>query len=365
MPSEELKVEENMKTFKLITTIISLTIVCILLTGIVYMGYMMGQYARMLDNVNDHETDVLEDVLEAIPEEDYVPEGEVPDVVLPPYNDVARDDEVINILLIGDDEINFRGRSDTMLIATIDTRNRQLKLTSLLRDTWVHVPGTDKNGRQIGSRRMNVAYALGDANLLMQTIRHNFGIDIDWFVVVNFNMFREIIDNNLGGLDLNLSDAEVRYLRNRREAGPGGNLRGAGINRLTGRQALEFSRLRNLNFVTPEGSTLHSDFGRAARQRFVLQSIFNQARGQNLQTLIGVVNTAMRNMRTDMPAPVAAQLVTTALDFGINNIHQLQIPYPGSFESTTVQGTSHVLFMSEANLRRNRERIQNFIFERQ
>ncbi len=113
---------------------------------------------------------------------------------------------VDNILLIGRDSINSNGpsRSDTMIILTIDNLNKQLKLTSLVRDTLVKIPGK-------GYEKLNHAYAYGKEELLMQTINENFDININDYAVVDFKSFTELIDI-LGGVEVDIDENELDHL---------------------------------------------------------------------------------------------------------------------------------------------------------
>jgi len=356
-----------MKTVKILIAAISMYLIYAILAGVVFLSYTMGQFT--LDDVRDHDVWDLEDI--DIPPEDEVDPELLPPVEIEPGQPV-RDPAIINILLVGSDAEDFsreRGRTDAMLVATIDTRNRQLKLTSFLRDTWVNIPGTDRSGRPHRPNRLNVAFPLGDANLLMQTIEHNFNIDINFFVVVNLSLFSLIIDNHIGGVEFNLPENDAIFLRNQRAAGPNRENITVGTNRLTGRQALEFVRIRHINYVTQDASgnrvVFHSDFGRTARQRDLLQALFVQMRNQDIRTLINIATSSLENTRHNIPARELGRFISIALNFGVNDIKQLQIPYAGAFENRTMPSGAQVLFVSEQNMQRNRDRLRNFIFERQ
>ena len=105
---------------------------------------------------------------------------------------------VSNILLIGIDSKNFDnvGRSDAMMILTIDDKNKSIKLTSLVRDTLVNIPGH-------GYEKLTHAYAYGGAKLLLDTIEQNFKISIKDYAAVNFNSFIDLVDV-LGGVEVNV-----------------------------------------------------------------------------------------------------------------------------------------------------------------
>src|SRR5699024_5105844 len=104
-------------------------------------------------------------------------------------NGLYHDDAIMNILIIGVDnyQANDVGRSDSMILVSVDTRHQKLKLTSIMRDLYVQIPG-------YGSNRINSAYSLGGPTLTVQTIESNFGVDIDRWVIVDFDAFTHTID---------------------------------------------------------------------------------------------------------------------------------------------------------------------------
>lgn len=120
--------------------------------------------------------------------------------------ELLEDPMVLNIMLFGEDtrKGSDTGNSDTMIIFSIDTRHKKLKMLSLMRDTYVEIPG-------YGENRINAAYSLGGAALTVKTVQKNYGIKIDRYAVVDFQSFKKIIDT-LGGIDLALTTEEVDYI---------------------------------------------------------------------------------------------------------------------------------------------------------
>lgn len=119
---------------------------------------------------------------------------------------LLNDAEVLNILLMGADTRwnQTNGNSDTMILMSIDTRNKKLKLTSFMRDTYVAIPGYPDN-------KLNAAFNLGGVGLTVRTIQANYGIEIDRYAVVDFNSFRDIIDV-FGGIDVEMTSDEIDYI---------------------------------------------------------------------------------------------------------------------------------------------------------
>ena len=121
------------------------------------------------------------------------------------------DTEIVNILLVGADknadEQNQKGaerRSDSMMIATMDIKHSKLKITSLMRDMYVNIPGH-------GGNKLNSAYFFGGIQLLYETIAENFGIQMDGYAEVNFDAFVNVIDK-LGGIEVKLTESEAKHL---------------------------------------------------------------------------------------------------------------------------------------------------------
>ena len=114
--------------------------------------------------------------------------------------DLTFDKDVVNILMVGSDngaqgsEEGDHGRSDSMMVATINFKTKELKLTSFLRDMYVEIPGHGRN-------KLNAAYAFGGEALLYQTLAQNFNIKIDKFCVVDLSAFEKVI-NRIGGIEM-------------------------------------------------------------------------------------------------------------------------------------------------------------------
>jgi LCP family protein required for cell wall assembly len=176
----------------------------------------------------------------------------------------------INILLLGidkrDDEPIEGTRSDTMMLASIDPVARSATLVSLPRDMWVSIPGCSARGGCIGGmQRINVAHAVGGADLAVQTVSRDFGLPIQYYARVDFRGFQQLVDA-VGGVvidvDWPVKDDEfptADYGYQRIYFGPGPQL-------MSGEQALEYARSRH-------GT---SDFARAGRQQKVIVGVRNR-----------------------------------------------------------------------------------------
>jgi LCP family protein required for cell wall assembly len=171
---------------------------------------------------------------------------------LPP---VSQPENVINVLLLGSDQrdIGEVGRTDTIIIATIHPEIPAVSLLSIPRDFYAWMP-------EHGFGKINTAFGQGGPGLLTATIRHNFGIDIDYYARIGFDSFVQVVDT-LGGVTV-----AVECPLHDTSFGPGVHLE-PGIHHLDGRQALLYARSRHTT----------SDFDRHRRQQQVLRGLYRQA----------------------------------------------------------------------------------------
>ena len=270
-----------------------LVVFCVLLglmfAGLVAATCFANSFLNKINRVNDLPQETLShEEVESIlaqtdPEdEDFTGEDLDPEQISQPEKPVTvieKEDHMVHILLIGQDRRPGQGRqrSDAMILCTINKKEKTLVLTSFLRDTYVKLP--DYNGKQYGSNRLNVPYAVGGMEMLDECILMNFGIEIDHNVEVDFSGFENIV-NAIGGVDIELTKAEANWI--------GGV--SAGMNRLNGEKALEYSRIRKLD----------SDFGRTNRQRKVLTAMLARIKDLSLNEILALAETIFPMITTDM-----------------------------------------------------------------
>lgn len=228
-----------------------------------------------------------------------------------------------NVLLLGVDVMNESlQRSDSMIIASVGYN--QLRLTSVLRDTKLDIPGH-------GVNRLNAAYAYGGAPLVMKTLNQDFGLNLMHYAVVDFVSLVKLVDA-IGGVDIDITQAEMEQINKnvwnaRRVFRPLGytaeKLTAWGeATHLTGMQALGYARIRKID----------SDFTRARRQRTLLNAMAARVRGNALdpamwlnllRALPGVVQTNM--------SPVQILSLAEKVAFA-GSAAQLRLPVEGSYE---------------------------------
>ncbi|BBF42548.1 hypothetical protein lbkm_1231 [Lachnospiraceae bacterium KM106-2] len=256
---------------------------------------------------------------------------------------------VYNILLIGEqrEEGEKRGRTDTMMIATINTKENALKLTSLMRDTYVQIPGYKDN-------RLNTAFRTGGIDLLYETIELNYKLKLDGYIKVDYDAFENIIDL-LGGVKITLTKQEADYLNttNYISKKQYRNVK-AGTQILNGNQALGYSRVRKV----PTSENLRYDFGRTARQRNVLNAIFDAYKSKSLTDILGLADDMLGLMTTDISNLELLGYAKTAMSLGVADINTITIPIADSYSQKSIRGMA-VLVIDFA---KNREALHDFIY---
>lgn len=243
-------------------------------------------------------------------------------------------DKIKNIALFGVDAPDGEsGRSDSIMIATIDPVHQKLKLTSIMRDSYVNIPGR-------GLDKINHAYAFGGPQLAMKTINENFGLNISDFMTVNFSSLPIIIDA-LGGVDIAITDEEVSHI-------PG--ISYAGTYTLTGEQALAYSRIRYA-----EGG----DYKRTERQRTVLEGLFQKALSLPATSYLSTLDTVLPYIQTNMSSNTILSLGTKALTSFNGQLEQQRFPLDGYCEGAMIDGVYYLTFDAETT----KQQFMDYIFE--
>lgn len=264
----------------------------------------------------------------------------------------VQEDGVVNILLIGNDSRTNGedGRSDAMILLSVSSKTKKIYMTSLLRDMYVEIPGHKGN-------RLNAAYSYGGAELLMETIEHNFDITVNRYVLVNFEAFANLVDA-VGGIDLELSKEEVEYvnaylweyniLTQRPEGTDYMDTSVSGVVHLNGAQALSYTRNRYIG----------SDFGRTERQRKVLEEIIRKMPGALVSNPGDLINGLVTNLKTNLTKQECFQLCFQAAAALKYDLEQSSIPMEGTYKNASIRGMS----VLEVDFEANKEYIQKNIY---
>lgn len=240
---------------------------------------------------------------------------------------VLQDKEITNILIIGSDtrDPSSHGRSDAMMLLTINNRTKSLHLTSLMRAIYVSIPDDpDPAYRKHYSSRymLNAAHTWGGPRLLLKTIQRNFRVDVSKYIATDFSGFEKAI-NTVGGVNIDLTAAEAKYLT---EHGYGSY--SAGTQVLNGTTALAYSRIRKLD----------SDFKRMERQRKVIFSLFQKMKGSNPAQLTSTAEALMPTITTNMKDGEFMGLVLNFPSYSSYSFDQLSLPVETYKAKVTVRG---------------------------
>lgn len=239
---------------------------------------------------------------------------------------------VLNVLLIGldgDDGLENGGRSDTLILASLNTKTKKIYLTSFFRDTWtaMNIGGNER------FNKMNASYFYGGDDALIDTLEKDFKIDIDYYVAVDFSSFTDII-NALGGLTIEVQQYEAEYI-NRTTVH---TIDYGDAVTLNGYEALVYARIRH--------SDSDSDVSRTRRQRKVITALIESAKGASLSQLNDALDSLFKYVKTDLTKMQILSYATKALTNGWINydIEQVDISDKEIFKTGYV-GSSAVVFV--------------------
>lgn len=256
-------------------------------------------------------------------------------------------DNWVNILLLGTDVkyTNNYGRTDSMIMMSINLATKEAKLTSFMRDIWV--PMSNQK-----SAKLNSACVVGGPQMTMRTINECFGLNLQYYALVNLSSMADIIDI-LGGLDLDVTEAEMKALNKglfdlssmsgMEKLGEYGN----GVH-LNGNQAVAFARIRKID----------SDYKRTQRQRYVLTQIAKRLQQENAGTIVGVVLKLLENVETNMNMTQLMTIAAAGLQMDMDSIQQFRVPADNTFQSGTYDG----VWCIKPDFNANKQQLHKFIY---
>ena len=324
----------------LLIAIVIISFLLIILGSILALIY---HYINMIDIVSDDDDNF--EILTSIPPDENDLKNSKPDSpedekraleeairknMLENAEELVSDDNVLNILLIGCDARSKtgRGRSDSMILLSINKNTKKVIMTSFLRDTWVNIPG-------VGNQRLNAAYYFGGPKLLIKTMESNFHIRIDKYVRVNFYSFIDTVDA-IDGVDIDVTEEELEYLNDyvKHENKLLGNnendnlVKKTGKQTLNGIQALAYARIRYVG----------TDFARTQRQRTVMNEIFRKAKKLSLTEMNDFLEKVLPNVTTNLEKGQIFSLILNASDYLSYERTDQSIPNLGSFKNMVIDG---------------------------
>lgn len=260
---------------------------------------------------------------------------------------VALENAGLNILLIGEDAAREgqNGRSDTMMLVQLDPAGGSVKLVSFLRDLYVPIRGH-------GSTRLNAAYVFGGEQLLCETLTDLFGVRIDRTAKVDFASMAALIDK-MGGVELQISEAERKALNGIlaaycKERGiTARQVEQSGLVRMTGLQALSYSRVRSLD----------SDFVRVSRQQQLLAALLRQAAALDPLSLAGLAVECMGSVETDLSLADLLGLLPLASRLKGLELQTARVPFDGTCRDVQVDG----MWVLDADIGQNARLLEAFL----
>ena len=236
------------------------------------------------------------------------------------------DSKVENILIFGVDARSPQdviSRADSLIIMTIDTREKCIKLTSIMRDTEVTLPGRSTN------EKINASYALGGVGLLINSINQNFGLDIQRFAMFDFWSASELIDI-VGGMEIDVQAEEIENMNEILDemhalfhsTEPPEHVTDAGLQQLSGTQAIAWARIRKVG----------SDHARTGRQREVMMNLINRFKDVGLATKISFLDTSLGHFETNLGR---SDMIRIGLDTmqNLDEMREYKVPADGMYQT--------------------------------
>ena len=262
----------------------------------------------------------------------------------PIYKVAKKDPNIENILVIGTDSRDVtreRGRSDAMIVVSYNKKTGAVKMVSILRDSLVPIEGR-------GWNRINAAYSFDGIGLAVNTVNQLFDLDIQRFVVIDFNGVTDFIDK-VGGITISLTQKEVDYMTNYSNGHVQYNV---GPNKFNGDRALVYMRIRKID----------SDFKRTERQRKVIETVAEKIiKEKSLSEIYELTDFAFGLIKTNISLTELTSMVTSvatnAMSSGLNMESQ-HIPYSDAYTYKYYNGMAIVSF----NIDDAARRVNKFIY---
>lgn len=259
-------------------------------------------------------------------------------------SELVSSDDVKNILLLGvdarADEESEASRADSMMLISLDKKNNCIKMTSFLRDSWVYIPCKDKY------QRLNAACTYGGYSAVVDTIEYNYHVDIDGYVVADFEMFKVMVDS-IGGVEVEVTEEEANEVTNH-PGRYGDVVLEAGTHTLTGEQALAYCRIRKID----------TDWKRTERQRTVIEAIINGVVSSGPITAYKMVSSVVEYVQTDLSKSEIRSIAFSSLSCLSGGFQQASCPFDGTWEYSNKSGASVITL----DVEENQEQLKSFIY---
>lgn len=284
-----------------------ITLVSIILVMAIMIGVVLGVIGNLTQDYNHQEIDDPEiDKIQPI------------------------DDKIMNIALFGIDsrDKDFTGLSDSIMVLSINKETGDIKLISIMRDSFVPMP--DNKGKTYKPNKINSAYSRGGAAYAIKTLNQNFGLDIKEYATVNFYGMAEIIDA-VGGLEIDVLKREINSAKGLNDCLTEQAMylglekipyvTKPGLQVLSGIQAVAWARIRSVS--TEQGTS--NDYGRTDRQRVVMEKLLNKALSMDVSKYPALIKAMLPHMQTSLGFGEVLSLATDVLGKNVN-FQQTRVP---------------------------------------
>ncbi|WP_238882199.1 LCP family protein [Clostridium sp. YIM B02551] len=254
--------------------------------------------------------------------------------------------DVTNIALFGIDATdNEAGRSDAIMILTIDNNKNNVRLSSIMRDSYVTIKGH-------GEDKITHAYAFGGPELAISTLNTNFDLNIKDFATVNFSSLPKVI-NDLDGIDIDITSGDLKYINGyidglnsvNKTSSP--HITSTGAHHLDGTQALAYCRIRY------DGG----DQERTQRQRTVLDALFKKIKATNKAKYPSILNELLPLIQTSLSSTDLLKLATNATS--LSTLEQDRFPRDDNGKGSMIKGVFYETFDKDLTTKQ----MHDFIFE--
>ena len=356
------------KQHKILTTILIIFLSLFLLAGIAF-GFMMFKLNKLTyhdGKLSSQETVALpiedDDTLKeafAVTEEPHVEtENLISDAEAEPLGqsevvhsevEIIYDENIFNLLLLGTDErVNkfaTNARADSIMLLSLDKEKKTMKLVSLQRGMGVPIPYGLYEGQYDWLTHL---FRYGGADMMLQAVRDNLNVDVQYYVRVNFHTFEKLIDS-VGGVDIDLAEAEVNALNGGTNKKTMVSPFHVGANHLNGYNALKYVRLRRID----------SDWKRVQRQRNVIQSVVKAAGDMSLLDINAMLDTVLPLIQTNLTTTDILGLVGYAPAVLGCDFEQMTIPAKGTFGTMKGMGNRNLYAV---DFQQNSKILQEFLY---
>lgn len=313
--------------------ILSIIILTLIATVGIYLGYQLSR-------INRNE----------LPMDDFGINYSSDENVVNKYKESSS--SIINIALFGVDsrheKVGDVSHSDSTMILSIDKKHKKIKLSSILRDSYVDIAGHGKN-------KINTAYAYGGAALSVKTINQNFNLNIQDYITVDFAGLTEIIDS-LGGIEIHVKDKEIDQINKYGKEiaqimnTPYEPVVKSGIQLLNGHQATAYARIRKVG---------NGDFERVERQKTVLIKLAKKIQDKGVASYPSIISTLIPYVETSATNSEILSIGTDCLLNNIKDIDWYRFPLDGYCDAL-IKDDGWYLWIDKE---KTTEHLHKFIYE--